>query len=47
VISGLDLYAYWTVNLIFDIAKTYVPVLIALGMVYGFNVDVSPVFLTF
>jgi ATP-binding cassette, subfamily A (ABC1), member 3 len=41
LISGMSLSAYWVSNYIFDIIKALIPVVIVIGLMYAFNLNVS------
>lgn len=45
VISGVSLPAYWASNMISDIAKTYVPILVIIILQYVFSVDYDGVWI--
>lgn len=45
VISGVSLPAYWLSNLISDIVKTYVPIIVIVILQYLFQVDYEGVWL--
>lgn len=39
VISGLNLQAYWSINMIFDILKTLVPIGCIVGLIFAFGLE--------
>ena len=39
MISGLNLTAYWIINMVFDIIKTLVPIGSIIGLIYAFNLE--------
>ena len=45
VISGVSLPAYWASNMISDIAKTYVPILVIIILQYVLSVDYDGVWI--
>lgn len=47
LVSGMRLSAYWLNNYCFDILKTFVPVLITIGLTYAFNAAYEAVWLAF
>jgi len=40
----MNLLSYWVSNLIFDLIKSYVPVLISLGLIYAFDEDIPEIY---
>ena len=47
LISGMNIFAYWTANYIFEIIKTELPILLSLGLVYAFDEGLPMVWRTF
>ncbi len=41
LICGMNLGAYWISNLLFDIAKAMVTMLITIALIYAYNLGVS------
>ena len=41
LISGMNLSSYWVSNYIFDMIKALIPVVIVIGLMYAFKLDVS------
>lgn len=40
MISGMNLTAYWISNYVFDIAKAMIPMIIVIGLIYAFELNV-------
>lgn len=36
VISGMNLFSYWTINVLFDIFKMEIPMMMCVGLLYAF-----------
>ena len=47
LISGMNLDAYWISTYIFDILKTQIPMVIAIGLMYAFGLDYEHVWVLF
>jgi hypothetical protein len=51
IISGLNLPAYWSINMIFDIFKTMVPIGCIVGLIFAFSLEdlykTVPIFLMY
>lgn len=47
LISGMNIFAYWTANYIFEILKTEIPILLSLALVYAFDEGLPMVWRTF
>ena len=47
LISGMNLAAYWISNYIFDILKTEIPMVIAIGLMYAYSLDYESVWILF
>ena len=47
LISGMNLLAYWSSNLIFDICKGIIPSAIVIGLMYAFSLDFPSVWILF
>ena len=41
LISGMSISAYWISNMIFDIIKAEIPMLLVIALIYAFGLDVS------
>lgn len=47
LISGMNLSAYWISTYIFDILKTEIPMIIAIGLMYAYGLDYENVWVLF
>ena len=39
VISGMNMFSYWTINVIFDIFKMELPMMMCVGLLYAFSLE--------
>ena len=39
VISGMNMFSYWTINVIFDIVKMELPMMMCVGLLYAFKLE--------
>jgi ATP-binding cassette, subfamily A (ABC1), member 3 len=39
VISGMNLFSYWAINVLFDIIKMEIPMLLCIGLIFAFRLS--------
>ena len=47
IVSGMNLASYWVSNYIFDILKSEIPMIIAIGLTYAYSLNYDDVWVLF